>query len=194
MAKPTTRILSLIGETGHPNTCRRSVVGHGSQCEVTNTHRWAVISKPILWSITATDEGLSVSRHVLVTDNPSFCQVCTASPARASSTLNHFSGRLYEIVYQKRTNGGWDVARKNNYPCWSVLTQTVSESMLGDGEKMDIDKSKRQKVETAGGVSSDSRCHTNRQTDDAQNKRITVASSNASRRILVSRWAVVWIL
>ena len=81
------------------------MVGHASQCEVTNTYQKAGINKPVLWSATVTDEGLSLSRHVLATDNSS-------SPAKASSTLNLFASSLDEMVYLKQNHAGSDVAWK----------------------------------------------------------------------------------
>ena len=88
----------MMGETGHPDVCHRSVVGNASQCEVTHTSIRAGINIPNFWSVTATDEEVGLSRPVFVTDNPSFCQVCAISPAKTSSTLNHFASSLYEIV------------------------------------------------------------------------------------------------
>ena len=77
-----------MGETSNPDVCHRSVVGHASQCEVTHTSTRAGINIPIPWSLTTTDEGLSLSRSVIATDIPTFCQVCVISLAKANSTLN----------------------------------------------------------------------------------------------------------
>ena len=108
-------------------------MGHASQCEVTNTHQRAGIDKPIFWLVTATDEGLSLSRHVLAIDNPSFCQVCVISPAKASTTLDLFASSLHEMVYQKRTHASSDVCQKNRI-CANLFSLGQSaKSMLGDG-------------------------------------------------------------
>ena len=48
-------------------------------------------------------------RHVLATDNTSFCQVSATSPAKGSSTLNFFASSFHETVYQKRTHAGSSV-------------------------------------------------------------------------------------
>ena len=53
---------------------------------VTYTTQRTEISKPIIWSVTATDMVVSLSRPVLATDNTSICQECAASPAKAGST------------------------------------------------------------------------------------------------------------
>ena len=83
-------------ETGHPGVCHRSVVGLASQYEMTHTSTRAGKNIPIPWSVTATDEGLSLSRPVLATDNPSFCRVHVISPAKASRNLN-----LLQAVFMK---------------------------------------------------------------------------------------------
>ena len=111
------------------------MLGHASQCEVANPHHGARINKPILWSVTATDEGLSLSRHVLATDNLSFCQVCAISPAKASNTLKLFASSLYKMVYQKRIHCGSDVARKNKIHADPISLRQSEKSILGEEKK-----------------------------------------------------------
>ena len=57
-----------------------------NRCIVTCTSQRAEINKPIIWSVTATDTGVSLSWPVLGTDITFICQECAASPAKASST------------------------------------------------------------------------------------------------------------
>ena len=64
----------------------RSVVDCASRCIVTCTSQRAGINKPIIWSVTATDTGVSLSWPVLATDITFICQECAASPAKARST------------------------------------------------------------------------------------------------------------
>ena len=108
---------------------------HASQCEVTRTPTRAGINKPILWSVTATDEGHSLSRPVLATVHPSSCQVCATSPAKASSTLNNFASSFHEMVYQKQTHAGSDVARNNKIRADLFTLRQSAKSMLGDRRK-----------------------------------------------------------
>ena len=77
-----------MSKTGHPGDCHKSVVGHASQCEAAQPSTRAEINIPIPWSVTATDEGLSMSQPVLATNNPSFCRVQVISPAKTSRNLN----------------------------------------------------------------------------------------------------------
>ena len=57
-----------------------------SQCIMTCTTQRAKINKPIIWSVTAKDTGVSLSWPVLAIGNTSICQECAAGPAKASGT------------------------------------------------------------------------------------------------------------
>ena len=79
------------GETGHPGT-RSTRLSKGPlrtfacRCIVTCNTQRAWINKPIIWLVTATDTGVSLSCTVVAINNTSICQECAASPAKASGT------------------------------------------------------------------------------------------------------------
>ena len=115
-----------MGETSNPDVCHRSVVGHASQCEVTHTSTRAGINIPIPWTLTTTDEGLSLSRSVIATDIPTFCQVCVISLAKANSTLNPLQAIFIKWSTRNIIMPGRTSPEKKDQR-WPVLFLTVSE-------------------------------------------------------------------
>ena len=77
------------GETEHPGRQSTHLSKDtrwtlASQCIMSCTTQRAKINKPIIWSVTAKDTGVSLSWPVRAIGNTSICQECAAGPAKAS--------------------------------------------------------------------------------------------------------------
>ena len=101
---------------------------------MTCTSQRAEINKPIFWSVTATDTGVSLSWLVLATDITFICQECAASPAKASST-QMLCKQFHEMVNQKATHTGSDVARVNKVRADLFTLRQAAKSKLGVGRQ-----------------------------------------------------------
>lgn len=127
---------SCTGTSWQINTpATRSVVDCANRCIVTCTSQRAEINKPIIWSVTATDTGVSLSWLVLATDITFICQECAASPAKASST-QMLCKQFHEMVNKKATHTDSDVALVNKVRADLFTLRQAAKSKLGAGRQM----------------------------------------------------------